>query len=215
MDHTPGQRQFVDLTKYREYYQGKYGLSGAEIEAAMERQRDAHERHAGANRRRVVDLCRDRGIPLASHDDATPEHVAESLADGVALAEFPTTVAAARAAHGHGIAVLMGAPNLVRGGSHSGNVSARTLAEAGMLDILSSDYVPFSLLHAAFALARHLPHTGLPAAVATVTANPACAVGLDDRGSIAPGKRADLLRVRDADDAVLVRAVWRGGARVF
>ncbi len=93
-----------------------------------------------------------RGVALASHDDATDAHVREAVSDGVAIAEFPTTREAARLSHDAGIRVLMGAPNLVRGGSHTGNVSAQDLAREGLLDILSSDYVPSSLLWGAFDL---------------------------------------------------------------
>ncbi len=108
---------------------------------------------------------------------------------------------------------MLGAPNIIRGGSHSGNVAAIELARAGTLDVLSSDYVPASLLHAAFELPRLVAGLSLPAAIATVTANPAAAVGLDDRGVIEDGRRADLVRVHPGTVPV-VRGVWRGGIRV-
>ncbi len=117
------------------------------------RRRAIHAQFADTNRRAIVDLCQNHGVTLASHDDATLEHVEEAIADGMHIAEFPTTVEAAAASHEAGLKVLMGAPNVVRGGSHSGNVSARALAENGVLDVLSSDYVPTSLLMGAFALA--------------------------------------------------------------
>jgi alpha-D-ribose 1-methylphosphonate 5-triphosphate diphosphatase len=110
--------------------------------------------------------------------------------------------------------MLMGAPNVVRGKSHSGNVSATDLVRAGLLDILSSDYVPFALLQAGFALPQRVEGLALPRALAMVTANPARAAGLDDRGSIAPGKRADLVRVRVIEGLPVVRGVWRQGRRV-
>jgi alpha-D-ribose 1-methylphosphonate 5-triphosphate diphosphatase len=134
--------------------------------------------------------------------------------DGVAIAEFPTTFDAAKALHAAGVRVLMGAPNLVRGGSHSGNVGTAELAQAGVLDVLSSDYVPASLLMAAFALPNVVPSIALPSAVRAVTKTPAEAVGLSDRGEIAVGKRADLLRVQIARDLPVVRSVWRVGQRV-
>jgi alpha-D-ribose 1-methylphosphonate 5-triphosphate diphosphatase len=109
---------------------------------------------------------------------------------------------------------MMGAPNLIRGGSHSGNVAAETLAREGLLDILSSDYVPASLLMAAFDLPRRVPAITLPQALRTVTKNPAAATGLSDRGEIAAGKRADLVRVRVAEGIPVVRQVWRGGTRI-
>jgi alpha-D-ribose 1-methylphosphonate 5-triphosphate diphosphatase len=126
---------------------------------------------------------------------------------------FPPARGAARAAQTHGIKVMGGAPNLVRGTSHSGNVSARELAADGLVDILSSDYIPASLLHAAFLMADHDP-IKLPTAIATVSATPAAAIGLADRGAIAQGLRADLVRVTETPALPIVRAVWRAGARI-
>ncbi|MCP8937354.1 alpha-D-ribose 1-methylphosphonate 5-triphosphate diphosphatase [Alsobacter sp. SYSU M60028] len=213
MDHTPGQRQFQDIEKFLVYYRGKTNLTEEQLQALIERRLRDHALRAGPNRRRLVDIARDKGIALASHDDATAEHVAESLADGVSIAEFPTTLEAARASHEAGIGVLMGAPNLVRGGSHSGNVAAEDLARQGTLDIFSSDYVPASLLQAAFDLPRRVPSISLPDALATVTDNPARAAGLNDRGRLEPGLRADLVCLTEGA-VPAVRAVWREGLRV-
>jgi len=215
MDHTPGQRQFRDETKLRDYYRGKSGgLTDAELDVMFE-QRCRHAAvHGAKNYTALVALARRHGTPLASHDDTTAEHVALSIRDGVAIAEFPTTMAAAHALHAGGVRVLMGAPNLVRGGSHSGNVATAELARAGVLDVLSSDYVPASLLMAALCLPRTVPTIDLPAALRTVTKTPAEAVGLNDRGEIAVGKRADLVRVRVTEAVPVVRAVWRMGRRV-
>lgn len=214
MDHTPGQRQFRDLDKYFIYYGGKTGKTAGQIESAVaEKTRDNAARSA-ANRPALVALARRRCIPLASHDDTTLDDVAQSVAEGVALAEFPTTVEAAVACRSHAITIMMGAPNLMRRGSHSGNVATETLAREGMLDILSSDYVPGSLLMAAFDLPRRVPAIDLPAAINLVTRNPARATGLSDRGEIAVGRRADLVRVRAAGDIPVVRQVWRQGRRV-
>ncbi len=212
MDHTPGQRQFVSVDKYREYNQGKYGLSDAEIAALIAKRRDDQATFGARHRAAIVRLCHKHGLPLASHDDATLRHVEEAVQAGVVIAEFPTTVEAARAARAYGLAVVAGAPNLVLGRSHSGNVSAADLAALGLLDILSSDYVPASALHAAFIL--HQQGVQLPAAVATVTATPAQRAGLSDRGEIAPGRRADLVRVRVADGLPVVQSVWRAGRRI-
>lgn len=214
MDHTPGQRQFRDLDKYMDYYGGKTGKAVEEISAAIaERQRVSVDR-AAANRATLVAIAREQKIPLASHDDTTLEEVQQSIEEGVVLAEFPTTIESARASHTNGITVMMGAPNLIRGGSHSGNVAAETLAHEGFLDILSSDYVPASLLMAAFNLSQRVPAISLPQALKTVTKNPAEATGLTDRGEIAVGKRADLVRVRLNGDIPFVRQVWRGGMRI-
>ena len=212
MDHTPGQRQFVKPEKYREYYQGKYRLSDAELEVFTAKRIADQERYSAKHRRQIAEISRQRGFVLASHDDATVDHVDEAERHGIRFAEFPTTLEAAQAAHARGMKVLMGAPNLVRGGSHSGNVSAGTLAEHRCLDVLSSDYVPVSLLHGAFLLADQ--GYSLPEAVATVTRNPATVAGLADRGVIDAGKRADLIRVKTVDGLPVVRGVWREGDRV-
>ncbi|MFC4352074.1 alpha-D-ribose 1-methylphosphonate 5-triphosphate diphosphatase [Fodinicurvata halophila] len=214
MDHTPGQRQFVRLDKYAEYYQGKYGLSDTELQDFIARRKADQERHSARNRRHVVALARARGIPLASHDDATGAHVDEAARDGMVIAEFPTTRDAAETSRKAGLSVMMGGPNLVRGGSHSGNVSARDLADDGMLDIISSDYVPSSLLQGAFMLSDGDSALSLPEAVAKVSVIPARRVGLDDRGAIAPAKRADLVRVQVRHGLQRPLAVWREGQRV-
>lgn len=214
MDHTPGQRQFTNLDKFVQYYSGKYNLNGDALDRFMEERRAAQVRNSNRHRKAIVAICQQKGVALASHDDATVDHVAEASEDGMVIAEFPTTVEAADKSCEHGMAVMMGAPNVVRGGSHSGNIAAQSLAEGGMLDILSSDYVPASLLHAAFMLAQRVEPISLPDAIATVTANPADAVGLVDRGEIAAGKRADFIRVKIVNDAPIVRSVWREGTRV-
>ncbi len=215
MDHTPGQRQFRDEAKLRDYYRGKGGgKTDAELDVLFERRFAYQKAHAVTNMREIVALAQQYGIPLASHDDTTEENVADAVRDGVAVAEFPTTVEAARALHEAGIDILMGAPNVVRGGSHSGNIAAVDLAREGLLDILSSDYIPSSLLMGALQLPRQVPAIDLPAAIRTVTKAPADAVGLSDRGEIAIGKRADLIRVHVAHDVPVVRSVWREGRRV-
>jgi alpha-D-ribose 1-methylphosphonate 5-triphosphate diphosphatase len=215
MDHTPGQRQFRDPQKLREYYRGKSGgMSDAELDVLFARRVENHANHAAANYLGLVKLAGVHGTPLASHDDTTAEHVEQAVLDKVAIAEFPTTVDAAAALHAAGIKVMMGAPNLIRGGSHSGNVATVDLARVGMLDLMSSDYVPSSLLIAALRLPQAAPNYDLPAAIRTVSKTPAEAVGLNDRGEIAVGKRADLIRVHLNDDAAAVRSVWSGGNRV-
>jgi len=215
MDHTPGQRQFRDETKLRDYYRGKAGgLTDAELDVMFAKRHQQAALHGAKNYRALVELARQHARPLASHDDTTAEHVTHSIDDGVAIAEFPTTVEAARALHAGGVRVLMGAPNLVRGGSHSGNVATAELARAGVLDVLSSDYVPASLLMAALCLPQAAPGITLPAAMRAVTKTPAEAVGLNDRGEIAVGKRADLVRVRMAETVPVVRTVWRTSRRV-
>lgn len=215
MDHTPGQRQFVSDAQFRKYYKSKHLVwNEDEYESYRTQLIERQAAHAPKNRAAIVNACRTRGVALASHDDTTTEHVAEAQADGVAVSEFPTTVEAAAACKRAGVAVMAGGPNLVCGRSHSGNVSAMELARQGLVDVLSSDYVPASLLLGAF-LIHEQADVPLNEAVALVTGAPAKAVGLDDRGRIEPGKRADLLRVALVDGRPVVKAVWREGRQVL
>lgn len=215
MNHTPGQRQFRDPTKWREYYRGKSGgMNDKELEQLFAQRMEYETRYASTNYRELVALANACDVPLASHDDATVEHVEQSIRDAVRVAEFPTTVEAAACLHDSGIKVLMGAPNLIRGKSHAGNVPTLDLARSGKLDILSSDYVPSSLLMAALRLPRVTDKFDLPAAIRTVSKTPADVVGFSDRGEITCGKRADLIRVHVDDDDAAVRGVWCQGRRV-
>lgn len=215
MDHAPGQRQFASLEAYKVYYQGKTKMSDAELDVFTQRRNAQSQAHSGPHRRAIAELCHARGIILASHDDATRDHVEEAVALGLHIAEFPTTLEAAKASRQAGLSILMGGPNVVRGGSHSGNVSARALAEADLLDILSSDYIPFSMLQSAFSLADNVEGISLSKAIQLVTKRPAEAAGFDDRGEIAVGKRADFVHVRIEDGIPIVLTVWRQGKRVI
>ncbi len=213
MDHTPGQRQWHDPVQWRRY-QERHGKWTDEHASTMFNELTGdQQRYARLHRSEIITRCRALGLPLASHDDTSLEHVLEAVNDGIVLAEFPTTLVAAQAAREHGIATIMGAPNVVRGGSHSGNVSALDMARAGMLDILSSDYVPSSLLTAAFELVDKAGWT-LPQAIRTISAAPAKAAGLADRGAIATGLRADFVRVAMADRLPVPRATFLEGRRV-
>ncbi len=212
MDHTPGQRQFRDLSQLKTYLSSKYAFSDIEFSAHVERQKARRAKIGDAHEQATVAEAARLGATLASHDDTTAAHVAHSRALGIDLAEFPTTLEAAAACRDAGIRIIMGAPNLIRGGSHSGNVSAGALAEADLLDIVSSDYVPSLLIAAAWKLAALWGD--LPKAVATVSAAPAAAAHLPDRGRIAAGALADLVRVRMLGETPVIRAVWRGGVQV-
>lgn len=208
MDHTPGQRQWRDTDKYRNYY--KKGWSDEEFAEVARQLVDTQQACAESNRKRIVSLCRERGLPMASHDDTTAEHIEQAVREAIAISEFPTTRLAASLAREAGIAIVMGGPNVVRGGSHSGNVSAGDLAALGLLDILSSDYVPGSLVSGAFRLHDRLG-VPLPEAVAKISANPARAVGFSDRGEIRQGLRADLVRVRRIESIPVVLRTWSVG----
>lgn len=214
MDHAPGQRQFAKMDKYIEYYKGKYNFSDEQMNKNIRLHQQSSKEFAHIHRKYIAKYCQENEIPMASHDDATQAHVEEAMAHHVSIAEFPTTLEAAKFSHKNKLQVLMGAPNLVRGYSHSGNVAARELAENGCLDILSSDYYPSSLLHAAFSLADLDNAISLADAIRCVTDNPAQAVDLDDRGRIETGKKADILRVSKHKDLPILQEVWKDGTRV-
>jgi alpha-D-ribose 1-methylphosphonate 5-triphosphate diphosphatase len=215
MDHAPGQRQYPDLDAYRARMLKHGRMSRTEIDAHIALRVSQSQSFGGANRAALAHRAHGLALPVASHDDANEAHVAEAVSLGVTICEFPTTHEAARAARTAGMAILGGAPNVVRGGSHTGNVSTQALFEAGLLDMLSSDYVPASLLMAAFALANPMDCVALHRAIDLVSGAPARAAGLTDRGAIATGLRADLVQVRAQGDTPLVRRVWRAGRRVL
>jgi len=213
MDHTPGQRQWTDIEHARVYYTGKKGWSDEKFAAEMRVAPERQARYAGPHRQWFAEFARAHRVALATHDDTTVEHVDEARALGAVMSEFPTSLAAARRARACGLATIAGAPNVVRGGSHSGNVSALALAREGVLDALSSDYVPASLLLAAWILQREAGFSPSEA-VDLVSRAPARACGFDDRGEIANGLRGDLVRVREVDGHPVVREVWSLGRRV-
>lgn len=213
MDHTPGQRQFTDLSKFETYVRGKRSFSDGEWHEYMGFLYGLQARLGATHEAATVAAALRLGATLASHDDTTVQQVATSQSYGVRVAEFPTTVAAANACHAHGIATIMGAPNLIRGGSHSGNVAAAELAQIDRLDILSSDYVPAGLLMAAVQIGEMWGD--LARGIRTVTAAPAGAVGLNDRGRLAIGQRADIIRFTVMDGTPVLHETWSAGQRVF
>ena len=213
MDHTPGVGQYSDILKWKKKNARNLGLSEAEADAYVARRQAIGARVSAANRAALTGRARAMGVAVASHDDRLPEEVHEAAALGIRIAEFPVSFAAAEAAHAEGMQVIAGAPNLVRGGSHSGNVGAAALVEAGLLDAFASDYVPASMLLAAWRMHDRMG-IALPQAVATMAEKPAAMVGLADRGRIAPGLRADLVQVHIADGEPHVIQVWRQGKRV-
>lgn len=214
MDHTPGQRQFVNIDKYIQYYVGKHGVSVAKMEEFINMRLSNQRQHATQNRRALVKTSQEKGISLASHDDATVDHVREAIAEGVVLAEFPTTIDAAQEAHSNGLLVLMGAPNVVLGGSHSGNVSALELVKLNLVDIISSDYVPRSLLQSVFIISQQA-NKPLHEAVKLITLNSAKAINLDRQiGSLEVGKQADFITVHNDGVVPRILEVYKQGKRV-
>ena len=213
MDHSPGVGQYANLDYYREIRR-RGGLDDAAIDRRMNELLAQRARVRDPNRRALLDMVRGQPIQLASHDDRTEAEVAENVADGITISEFPVTMVAAKAARAAGMRVIAGAPNIVRGGSHSGNVAAADLLAADAVDAFASDYVPPALIEAAFQCAREA-RISLPKAVAMVTEHPADMAGLSDRGRLEVGKRADVLRVRLHETLPIVRQVWRTGERVI
>ncbi|SDB70576.1 alpha-D-ribose 1-methylphosphonate 5-triphosphate diphosphatase [Belnapia rosea] len=213
MDHSPGVGQYRDIDRYRVLRQRQKQMSDAEVDQRIAELLERRARLREPQRRWLLDRVAHRNLPLASHDDDDAAEVARNAEDGIRISEFPVTMAAAQAAREIGIEVIAGAPNIVRGGSHSGNVAAADLIRAGAVDALASDYVPAALVEAAW-IAAATTGISLPAAVAMVTERPARMARLEDRGRLAPGLRADLVRLRPLEMLPMVRAVWRGGERV-
>ena len=199
-DHTPGQGQYADPSKLKDYMIFADGLSEEEADAQLDRL--VEEGRAGeALRRRIfewlAELAAAGRFRLLGHDPDTAQAIDELAERGGSVAEFPTTVEAARRAREHGMPIVAGAPNALRGRSHSGNVSAGELAGLGLVDALASDYLPAALLGGVRTLVDE-GVTDLPQAIGFITAGPARVAGLDDRGAIAEGLLADFAFVSDA-----------------
>ena len=212
MDHTPGQRQYRNLEKHLANWR-EGGMTDDAVDRRMADIRDRQSRNADRNRRLVAEVAKAQKAPLASHDDEDAAHIDTAADLGATVAEFPVTIEAARRARERGMVVVMGGPNLIRGGSYSGNVPAADLAGEGLLDAFASDYVPRSLIECAFALTGPRFGWSMARAAAVVTAGPARAAQLHDRGVIVAGRRADLLRIRVRDALPIVQGVWVAGAR--
>jgi alpha-D-ribose 1-methylphosphonate 5-triphosphate diphosphatase len=224
MDHTPGQGQYRNLERYFEFMAKWRNVPREAVEASFQERMDHLESIAemiwpAANQ--IAGLTLDCGIPLASHDDDTTDKVKLVSGLGASISEFPVTLEAAQEAQRRGMRTVMGAPNTLRGASHSGNLSATEAIEVGTVDVLASDYHPGSLLHAALALADtgRLP---LHEAAKLISQNPAAAVGLHDRGSIQVGRAADMVLVEMAEPAstrapsrARVRATLRRGEPIY
>jgi alpha-D-ribose 1-methylphosphonate 5-triphosphate diphosphatase len=212
MDHSPGVGQYADMDRYWQLRRDS-GFTDEQIQSRIDVLSEQRARMRGPNRAALLKRVAHLGIKLASHDDRTEEEIAENVADGIAISEFPVSMVAANAARASGMEIIAGAPNIVRGGSHSGNISAADLVRAGRVDAFASDYVPAALVEAAFICAATTGIT-LPEAVATITDTPAKMASLPDRGRLEPGLRADLVRVTVHEGMPVVRHVWRAGERV-
>ena len=209
-------RQSRDISDFIARNRARTGESEAVIRDRIQRLIDEAAEVGDRVRPAIVELAHRHNLPLLSHDDTEPDHVTQAVSEGIAISEFPCTVEAARLARAHGMAIVAGAPNVLRGRSQSGNVAVRDLLAEGLVDMLASDYVPRSLFDSAFMMAADgdVAH-GLPQAIAMVSKVPAETVGLTDRGEIAIGKRADLLQVGIHDGHPYLKQIWRAGRRVL
>lgn len=216
MEHLPGRRQSKNIEGYIARRMADTGEPRHEAERVTRELLNHSDEISARVRPAVVALAHRYKLPLLSHDDTELEHIDEALAEGISVSEFPCTVEAARKAREHRMHVVGGAPNVIRGGSQSGNVAVADLLAEDLVDILASDYVPRSLLDCAFLVAadEHL-QADLPAAVRMVSKHPAEVAGLIDRGEIAEGKRADLLHVGIHNGHPFVKQAWRAGTRVL
>lgn len=215
MEHLPGIRQSRDIEAYVHRACKSTGESPELVREKIKVLVAEKSQFAASTRPEVVALARSRAMPLMSHDDTDVAHIEEGIAEGVSISEFPCSMEAAEAAREAGMQIVAGAPNLVRGGSQSGNIAVRDLLAARLVDILASDYVPRSMLDAAFMISADpgLDYD-LPSAIAMVTRNPALAGNLADRGAIATGLKADLIRVDLQDGHPFVKSAWRSGNRI-
>lgn len=213
MDHSPGVGQYRDIPRYVTMRRKQTSMTVEQVKGRIDELLAQRERLREPQRAWLLNRIRHRDLPIASHDDDSPEEVRRNLADGIVISEFPVAMEAAEAARDAGVAVIAGAPNIVRGGSHSGNVSAADLVRAGAADAFASDYVPASMIEAAW---RTVEQTGitLPAAVAMIADAPARMARLADRGRLEAGLRADLVQLRPVQDIPVVRRVWREARRV-
>lgn len=207
MDHTLGQRQ------WRKQFGTMPNSTDSKFQAKLKRSRTIQSMYAESHRQTVFKMMADAPFVFASHDDTTEHHVEQARSEGISICEFPTTITAAIAARKRGMKIIAGGPNMVLGRSRFGNVSAAHLASQGLVDALSSDNVPSSLLYGAFILHQKVG-MDLVEAIRTVTSTPAEMVGLQDRGSIEIGKRADLVHVTVVDDLPIVRSVWLAGKQI-
>ncbi len=213
MDHSPGiGGQYKDAARYRRMRAAE-GFGADEIETMIVELTASRQAHYHSNREFVLARANAHGIPIASHDDHSETDILRNEADGISIAEFPVSLAAAREAKLRGMRVIAGAPNIVRGGSHSGNVAVMDLVRERLLDALASDYVPASMLEAAMSIATQ-GYISLPGALALVTSGPADIARLHDRGRLVPGQRGDLVQLRMYEGFPVIRSVWREGVRI-
>lgn len=199
MDHTPGQGQYRDIEKYRHTMKGYKDVSDEEINEQIEYKKEL-SRLSVDQMQEMSTLARSKGIAIASHDDDAIDKVKFNEKLETTISEFPITMDVAKYAHDKGMYTLAGAPNIMLGGSHSGNLNAKDAILEGCISILCSDYYPPAMLHSVFKLNKEAGYS-LVDGFNLITLNPAKAVRMDDEiGSIELGKKADLNIIRLYDD---------------
>ncbi len=210
-DHTPGQGQYRDLEKFISYISSWQDKSREEVENNVREriQKAADAPPAWDVIGEITALARQAGMVVASHDDDSPEKVALVQSVGASLSEFPVSLEAAKAAKSLGMQIIMGAPNALRGSSHTGNLSALDALEHGVLDILASDYYPAAMLRAALEIVKK-GLLELPEAINLVSYNPARAVGMHNRGSLEVGRQADIVLLDHHADYRVVATLRQG-----
>jgi alpha-D-ribose 1-methylphosphonate 5-triphosphate diphosphatase len=215
MDHTPGQGQYKSAGPLIDYYRKAHHLSEESIATLLEKKISRRESHAEKNILHFADLARKNNIPIASHDDDSAEKVIFGKSLGTVISEFPVNHEAVRAASGEGLLIVLGSPNIMRGYSHNGNLSAREILRQGYGDIVCSDYLPMSLVHALFTIVDN-EIGSLPEASCLFSKNPAGALGLSsERGSIEPGKEADMILISRKNEVPAIIRTWVSGNTAF
>jgi alpha-D-ribose 1-methylphosphonate 5-triphosphate diphosphatase len=190
------------------------GVNVEEVKRIVENAVSLQEQINWSQLKRLSEIALDMGIPIASHDDDSVDKIKDAKTYGITVSEFPLNMETAQYAKESNLFVCLGAPNVVRGGSHDKNLSAREAIKAGAADILCSDYLPSSLLSAVFQIVNDgIP---LPQAVNMATLNPAKAMGTDkEQGSIEIGKAADLLLVKVIDGYPFINRTMVNGVSVY
>ena len=215
MDHSPGQGQFRDILSFKSYYGPVYAKTDSEMDQIIERKLEAKKNHASAMIAKLIEICRQHGIAIASHDDDSREKITWLKEMNIGMTEFPVNLEAIHTAHELGVSVCLGSPNVLRGQSQAKNLSAREAIDSGFGDILCSDYSPMTMLHAVGTLTK-LGILPLHEAIKMVSLNPARAVGIaDETGSLSEGKAADMVLVDHSDDFPRVLKTFVAGREVF
>lgn len=213
MDHTPGEGQFKDVESYKSLNRTLTDTDDVELDRLIA-EKVARQGLRSGHQRRVAARARELGLVIASHDDNSAAKVDEMHAIGARLSEMPVRLEAAERARALGWSISMAGPNILRGGSASGNLNAVDALSSGAMDCLCSDYYLPSLIAGAFRLVQD-GHAELCTAIGLISSGPATALGLADRGVIAPGLRADLVIVSTRLGHPVVRRTFRSGKTVY